>query len=71
MGFFSNLKDKIPILANLGGTKKTNKSTVELQYDKAMNLLDNANGVGAVEVLEGMSILVSTTRCTDSLVLMP
>lgn len=54
MGFFSNLKDKIPILANLGGTKKSNKSTVELQYDKAMNLLDNANGVGAVEVLEGI-----------------
>ncbi len=54
MGFFSNLKDKIPILANLGGPKKTNKSTVELQYDKAMNLLDNANGVGAIEVLEGI-----------------
>ena len=54
MGFFSALKEKIPILANIGGGKKSNKSTVELQYDKAMNLMDNANGVGAIEVLDGI-----------------
>ena len=55
MGFFSSLKEKIPILSNLGGGKKSNKSSVELQYDKAMNLLENANGVGAVEVLDGIT----------------
>ena len=37
MGFFSNLKDKV---ASLTGGKKSNKSTVELQYDKAMNLFE-------------------------------
>ena len=52
MGFFSNLKDKV---ASLTGGKKSNKSTVELQYDKAMNLFENANGIDAVEILEGIA----------------
>ena len=52
MGFFSNLIDKVS--SSFGG-KKSNKSSVELQYDKAMNLLENANGVGAVEVLDGIT----------------
>ncbi len=55
MGFFSNLKEKIPILSGLGGGGKSNKSSVELQYDKAMNLFENANGKEAVEVLEGIA----------------
>jgi|GEM_PF-88756 len=54
MGFFSNLMDKIPIFSRFGGKRET-KSTVELQYDKAMNLLDNANGTEAVQVLEGIA----------------
>ena len=53
MGFFSSLKDKITIIAR--GGKKSNKSSVELQYDKAMNLLENANGNEAVVVLEGIA----------------
>ena len=52
MGFFSNLKEKV---ASITGGKKSNKSTVELQYDKAMNLFENANGIDAVEILEGIA----------------
>ena len=37
MGFFSNLKEKIPFISNIG-KKRSNKSSTELQYDKAMNL---------------------------------
>lgn len=51
MGFFGNLINKIPIFGN----KKSNKSTVELQFDKAMNLMENANGDEAVEILESIS----------------
>ena len=51
MGFFSNLKEHIPIIKNIG-KPKSNKSSVELQYDKAMNLMENANGTEAVEILE-------------------
>ncbi len=51
MGFFSNLIEKVS--SSFGG-KKSNKSSVELQYDKAMNLLENANGEEAVSVLEGI-----------------
>ena len=51
MGFFSNLKEHIPIVKNIG-KPKSNKSSVELQYDKAMNLMENANGTEAVEILE-------------------
>lgn len=53
MGFFSNLKDRIT--STFGGSKKSNKSPVELQYDKAMNLFENANGVDAVSILEGIA----------------
>lgn len=53
MGFFSSLKDKINTITR--GGKNSNKSSVELQYDKAMNLLENANGAEAVEVLEGIA----------------
>ena len=53
MGFFSNLKDKFSSLT--GGGKKSNKSTVELQYDKAMSLFENANGNEAIEILEGIA----------------
>ena len=53
MGFFSNIIEKIPILSNIGaGKRKSNKSSVELQFDKAMNLMENANGEDAVEILE-------------------
>ena len=52
MGFFSNLKEKLSF--SFGGGSKSNKSTVELQYDKAMNLMENANGAEAVDVLEGI-----------------
>ena len=51
MGFFSNLKEKF----GFGGGNKSNKSTVELQYDKAMNLFENANGIDAIEILEGIA----------------
>ena len=54
MGFFSNLRDKFSEIANIGG-KKSNKSSVELQYDKAMSLMENANGLDAVEILEGIA----------------
>ena len=53
MGFFSNLKDKFSSLT--GGGKESNKSTVELQYDKAMSLFENANGTDAIEILEGIA----------------
>lgn len=53
MGFFSNLFSNIPILSRFGN-KKTKKSPVELQNDKAMNLMENANGEEAVKVLEGI-----------------
>ena len=53
MGFFSNLKDKFSAIT--GGGKKSNKSTVELQYDKAMSLFENANGNEAIEILEGIA----------------
>ena len=51
MGFFSNLKEHIPIIKNIG-KPKSNKSSTELQFDKAMNLMDNANPEEAVEILE-------------------
>ena len=51
MGFFSNLKEHIPIIKNIG-KPKTNKSSVELLFDKATNLMENANGEEAVEIYE-------------------
>ena len=53
MGFFSDLKEKVA--STFGGGKKSNKSNVELQYDKAMSLFENANGADAIELLEGIS----------------
>lgn len=50
MGFFSNLKDKLPIFSRK--KKESTKSSVELQFDKAMSLMENANGAEAVEILE-------------------
>ena len=55
MGFFSDLKDKFVSLTPFGGGKKSNKSTVELQYDKAMSLFENANGEEAIDILEGIA----------------
>lgn len=54
MGWFSSALGKIPFLSNIGGKKKSNKSNVELQYDKAMNLMENGNADDAVTILEGI-----------------
>lgn len=56
MGFFSKLFSNIPILSRFGQAKET-KSNVELQYDKAMTLMDNASAQEAVDVLEGISAI--------------
>ena len=53
MGFFSSLKEKIPIF-NMFGKKGPKKSQVELQFDRAMTLLDNASSEEAVETLENV-----------------
>jgi len=37
MGKLSNFFGKLPFLSGLGGKKKSNKSNVELQYEKALN----------------------------------
>ena len=39
MGKLSNFFSKIPFLSGLGGKKKSSKSNVELQFDKAINLM--------------------------------
>ena len=52
MGKFSDFLGKIPFLASIGSNKKTKKSNVELQYDKALNLMENGNAEEAVEILE-------------------
>ena len=51
MGFFSSLKEKIPLF-NMFGNKGPKKSQVELQFDRAMNLFENASSEEAVETLE-------------------
>ena len=43
---------KIASIANIGGKKKSTKSNVELQYDKAINLMENGNAEEAVEIME-------------------
>ena len=43
MGKLSEFFGKIPFLSGLGGKKKSAKSNVELQYDKALNLMENGN----------------------------
>lgn len=52
MGIFSNILGKIPFLSGIGGSKKSTKSNVELQFDKANNLMENGNAEDAVEILE-------------------
>ena len=52
MGKLSNILGKIPFLSAIGGKKKSNKSNVELQYDKAINLMENGNAEEAIEILE-------------------
>lgn len=52
MGKLSDFLGKIPFLASIGSNKKTKKSNVELQYDKARNLMENGNAEEAVEILE-------------------
>ena len=54
MGFFSNLKEHIPLIKNIG-KPKTTKSGTELMFDKAMNLFDNANAEEGVEALENVA----------------
>ena len=51
MGKLSSFFSKIPFLSGLGGKKKSAKSNVELQYDKALNLMENGNAEDAVEIL--------------------
>ena len=52
MGKLSELFGKIPFIGSLGGKKKSTKSNVELQYDKAINLMENGNADESVEILE-------------------
>lgn len=52
MGKLSNFFGKLPFLSGLGGKKKSNKSNVELQYEKALNQMENGNHEEAVENLE-------------------
>lgn len=52
MGKLSDFFGKIPFLSGIGGKKKSNKSNVELQYDKAINLMENGNHEEAIEILE-------------------
>ncbi|MBE5954786.1 MAG: sel1 repeat family protein [Lachnospiraceae bacterium] len=52
MGLFGSFFEKIPFLSNLGGKKKSTKSNVELQYDKAINQMENGNAEEAIDILE-------------------
>lgn len=52
MGKLSSFLGRIPFLSAIGNKKKSNKSNVELQYDKAINLMENGNADEAVEILE-------------------
>lgn len=52
MGKLSSFLGKIPFLSGFGNKKKSKKSNVELQYDKAINLMENGNAYEAVEILE-------------------
>ena len=61
MGKLSNFLGKIPFLSAIGGKKKSNKSNVELQYDKAINLMENGNDEEAVEIFEKIEILYTQT----------
>ena len=52
MGKLSDFFGKIPFLSKFGSKKKQTKSNVELQYDKAINLMENGNAEDAVEIME-------------------
>ncbi|MCM1170861.1 MAG: sel1 repeat family protein [Clostridium sp.] len=52
MGKLSDFFGKFPFFSGLGGKKKSNKSNVELQYEKALNQMENGNHEEAVENLE-------------------
>ena len=55
MGKLSSFFGKIPFLANIGNKNKSTKSNVELQYDKAINLMENGNDEEAVAIFEGIA----------------
>ena len=76
MGFFSNLKDKFSAITRFGGNK-SNKSSVELQYDKAMNRVmeiavsyDLTGKYKLLKFLKEQQILDLMIRVTNSLVWM-
>jgi TPR repeat protein len=52
MGKFADFLGKIPFISNFGNKRKPAKSNVELQYDKAINLMENGNAEESVEILE-------------------
>ncbi len=51
MGFFDGILKKIPFAAKFS-KKREPVNNVELQYNKAMNLMDNGEGTESVEILE-------------------
>ena len=61
MGFFSNLKDKFSAIT--GGGKKSNKSTVELQYDKAMSLFEKAANAGVKSAYMNLGSIYENGLC--------
>ena len=52
MGKLADFFGKIPIISGFANKRKPAKSNVELQYDKAINLMENGNAEDAVEILE-------------------
>lgn len=52
MGKLSSFLEKIPFLSNISNRRKSKKSNVELQYEKALNLMENGNPNDAVEIME-------------------
>lgn len=52
MGKLGDFLGKIPFLSGIRNKRKSNKSNVELQYDKAINLMENSNPDEAVEIFE-------------------
>ena len=54
MGFFDNIIKKIPLVSKLS-KKKEPVNNVELQFNKAMNLMDNGDAEESVTILEQVS----------------
>ena len=54
MGFFGGLFSKISFVAKFS-KKKEPVNNVELQFNKAMNLMDNGDGEESVTILEQVS----------------